>query len=455
MLDIIIVAVYMVGTAAWGFVEARRVKTGGDFDEAARPRGAWIVFLSLAASFLGGGFSFGLASRAFSGGVGHVLTLWGFSAGTVLVGLLVAPRLMRFRGCGSVGGLMGMAYGNAARAAVAMLAALFCCAVVGAQLRALGLLFHAWLGLDMRLGAAAGAVVIVALCAAGGSGAAVSAAPVQCLLLLCGYALMLVIGANRGGGIVNLVLSLPPERLRPFSDISPLLAFGTFLMFMTGETLAPPYVQRLLAGKDGNASRRAGIAAGLFSVVLFSLCGAIGLVAYAFFPEINPELALPTLLSRLLPPGARGLAAAGVLAGLTAAGAAFLSAAVANLTGDVLPPFLPKRAQGSGLAVQRVAAVLFGVAALAVAVFSTGVLEALTLAYKLWAPAVAAPLVAAAYGKRSGPAVFWAASVSGILGMLYWDLALHNPLYIPSVVFGIMVSGAVCYLSPKPQTLPA
>jgi solute:Na+ symporter, SSS family len=454
LFDIVIVALYMVGTAAWGFLSSRKGKAGVDFSGNAKPRSAWVVFLSLAASFLGGGFSFGLASRAFSGGIGHVITLWGFSAGTVLVGLTVAPRLQRFRGCGSVGGLMGRAYGNGARAAVGMLAALFCCAVVGAQLRALGLLFNAWLGLDMRLGAAAGALVIVALCAAGGSGAAVTAAPLQCLLLLCGYILMLFFSADRAGGMANLISSLPPDRFQPFSDISPLMLAGTFLMFMTGETLAPPYVQRLLAGRDGSASRRAGVAAGFFSVLLFALCGAAGLAAYAFFPKIDPELALPVLLSRLLPPGARGLAASGVLAGLTAAGAAFLGAAVSNLTGDVLPPFLPKGRKGTGAVVQRVATVLFGAAALAVAVLSTGVLDALALSYKIWAPAVAAPLVFAAYGRRAGPNAFWAASLSGILGMLYWELALHNPLYIPSSVFGIMVSGAACYIYPAPVALP-
>lgn len=455
LIDIFIIAVYLIGTAAWGFLSSRRVKTGGDFAGVTKPRSAWVVFLSLAASFLGGGFSFGLASRAFSGGIGHVLTLWGFSAGTVLVGLTVAPRLQRFRLCGSVGGLMGRAYGGAARAAVGMLAAFFCCAVVGAQLRALGLLFDAWLGLDFRLGALLGAAVIVALCAAGGSGAAVTAAPLQCLLLLCGYGLMLFFSADRAGGLASLFSSLPQDRLQPFSDLTPLAAFGTFLMFVSGETLAPPYVQRLLAGKDGKAMRAGGVAAGVFSLLLFALCGAIGLAACAFFPDINPELALPALLSRMLPPGVRGLAASGVLAGLTAAGAAFLSAAVTNLTGDVLPPFFPKGWKGTGVAAQRAATVAFGVVALAVAVLSSGVMDALVLSYKVWAPAVAAPLVAAAYGKRGGPAAFWQASLAGIFGMLYWEFVLHNPLYIPSVVFGIMVSGAACFLFPATETLPA
>lgn len=453
MLDVAIVTAYLFCTAAWGFLQARKVRTGSDFTGAAKRQSAFLVFASLTASFLGGGFSFGLASRAFSCGVGHVLTLWGFSVGTVVVGLVVAPRLQRFHGCASVGSLMGAAYGPAARAAVGTLAALFCCAVLGAQLRALGLLLNAWLGLDYRIGAVVGCAVLTALCAGGGSGAVVSAAPVQFLLLLTGFALMLIFGANRAGGFASLAASLPADRLEPFSALSPLMAIGGFLLFMTGETLAPPYVQRLLTGRDSAAARAGGVAAGLFSIVLFSLCGAIGLAAYAFFPTINPELALPTLMSSVLPSGLKGLAAAGILAGLTASGAAFLNAAVANLSCDVLPPFFPQKTGQSTLRMARASAVLFGILASAVAVFSTGVLDALGLAYRLWAPAVAAPLVAAAYGRRSGPMAFWAPALAGILGMLFWELALGNPLYIPSAVFGIIVSGVASFLCPVSQTL--
>ena len=449
MLDIAIVAFYLLGTAAWGILRMRRVRSGNDLMGVGGRQGALLVFASLTASFLGGGFSFGLASRAYAGGIGHVLALWGFSAGTVIVGLFVAPRLQRFGGCGSVGSLMGMAYGPAARAAVGTLAALFCCAVLGAQLRALGLLLEAWLGLELRLGAAVGCMVLVALCAAGGSGAVVTAAPVQCLLLVCGFVLMLAMGVTRLGGAENLVNTLPPDSLQPFSSLTPLMAAGSFLLFMTGETLAPPYVQRLLTGRDGAAARRGGVAAGLFSAVLFALCGAIGLVALAVFPSINPELALPALLASVLPPGLRGLAAAGVLAGLTAAGAAFLSAAVSNLTLDVLPPFLPHETGRSGLLAARLATLAFGLLSLSVAVFSAGVLEALAMAYRVWAPAVAAPLVAAATGRRSGPAVFWASSLAGVAAMLVWELALGNPLAIPSAVFGIITSGVVCFLFPR------
>ena len=111
---------------------------------------------------------------------------------------------------------MGRAYGPGARAAVGLLAAFFCCAVLGAQLRAIGLLFHAWLGTDFRLGVLIGAVALVTLCAAGGSRAVVTIAPVQCLLLLIGFSLMLVFSALRAGGAAGLAAAVPADRLDRF-----------------------------------------------------------------------------------------------------------------------------------------------------------------------------------------------------------------------------------------------
>ena len=74
------------------------MRAGGEFSGAARRQNTFMVFSGMAASFIGGGFSFGLASRAYAGGIGNVLTLWGFGAGTVAVGIFIAPRLQRFRG---------------------------------------------------------------------------------------------------------------------------------------------------------------------------------------------------------------------------------------------------------------------------------------------------------------------------------------------------------------------
>jgi SSS family solute:Na+ symporter len=448
LIDVLLVVSYLAFMVIWGAVQARKVKAGGEFSGAARGQSTFMVFASMAASFIGGGFSFGLASRAYAGGIGHVLALWGFSAGTVLVGLFVAPRLQRFKGCATVGSLMGRAYGPAARVAVGLLAAFFCCAVVGAQLRALGLLLRAWLGLDFRIGALIGAAALVALCAAGGSRAVVSIAPAQCLLLFTGFSLMLAFSAVRAGGIANLAAAVPESRYDIFSTLTPSAALGTFLMFMSGETLAPPYVKNLLTGRDGGSARRGAVAAGLFSMLLFSMCGAIGLCALVFLPKINPELALPALMGSVLPAGLKGLAAAGVVAGLTAAGSAFLNAAAANLTEDVLGEG-PER----GLVAARTSTVAFGLIAAAVAVFSAGVLEALGLAYGVWAPAVVAPLVAAAYGRRAGPGAFWASAVSGVAAMLVWQTAYGNPFNIPSVVSGIMVSAGVLALFPRSKAI--
>lgn len=421
------------GVATWALAQSRR---GGNLTDAA-PQSALLVCLGLAASFLGGGFSFGLAGQVYEEGVGQVLALLGFSVGTVLAGFFVAPGLIRFRGCRSVGSVVGRAFGPAARTATGFLAALFCCAVLGAQLRAMGLALSVWLGVDWRWGVAAGCVVIVALAAGGGARALVRAAPVQTALLLAGIGLAVALGLLRAGGPTGLAAKLPAGHLAPLANLAPAELAGLFLLFLTGETLSPPAVQRLLEGRDGGAARRGAVLAGALSALMFLLSGTLGLIARALFPQIEPAQALPWALSAVLPVGLLGLAAAGVTGGLAAAGASYLGAAAANLQADVL----------GGRSAGRLLTVVLGLMAAAVAILSPGVMGALTLAYRLWAPAVAVPLLLAARGGPQHPGRFWGPATMGLACTAASEF-LSNPFGIPSAVFGIMGAGILCLLLP-------
>ncbi len=421
MTDGLILAVLLLASVAYGLKAQRR--SGGV--------PAALVFLSLVASFLGGGFSFGLAGRAFAQGWQPVLALWGFSLGTVLVGWFLAPRLSRFQGCTSVGEVLGRAYGPVARGAAGLLAALFCSAVLGAQLRSLSVALSAWMGLPGVLAVGVSATLLWALTVSGGIRGLLAVAPLQCALLVAGYALMLALGLARGGGL-SAVLAAAPA-----ADGQPAALLGAFLLYASGETLAPPYVRSLLLGRDGAASRRGVVAAGAVSAALFVVSGLAGLTARVVLPGIAPEGALPALLGAVLPMGLRGVAAAGVLSGLMACGSAYLCAAVDNLRGDVL-----QHAQGSWWSSPAVLGAAFVAVASAVALWSRDVLGALALAYSLWAPAITAPLWVAAFVPRPPAVLFPVCGGAGVAAMVTWELC-GNPLDIPGAVFGIIVSAGI------------
>ena len=78
-LDYVPVILYL-GALVWiGVRGSRRVSSAADFAAAGGGYGAPVTFASLAASYVGGGFSSGNAAEAFTRGIGSTLALAGFA----------------------------------------------------------------------------------------------------------------------------------------------------------------------------------------------------------------------------------------------------------------------------------------------------------------------------------------------------------------------------------------
>ncbi len=90
-LDIGIVLVYLAVLVGMGLRGGRQVKSAGDFTASGGRYGTWVLFASLSASFIGGGYSSGNAARAFESGIGTTLALFGFSLSMILIGRLIVP----------------------------------------------------------------------------------------------------------------------------------------------------------------------------------------------------------------------------------------------------------------------------------------------------------------------------------------------------------------------------
>ena len=115
VLDWALLAGYFVLLIVIGVQTIRRVRTADDFAVAGN-RIIWPVFFgSLAASFLGGGASLGVAGKTFSDGYVYMFAFFGYAVSFLLVGLFVAPRLKRYLGAHTVGDVMEHHYGRSAR----------------------------------------------------------------------------------------------------------------------------------------------------------------------------------------------------------------------------------------------------------------------------------------------------------------------------------------------------
>jgi SSS family solute:Na+ symporter len=437
MIDNLVILAYLAVVLYIGWASR---KLGGfrEFAVSHGHYGALVIFCTLSASFIGGGFSNGNAAKVFASGIAYPLALLGFSLQIILVAKLIAPRIKAFPGALSVGDIMEPAYGRRARILTGIFSVLICAGILGAQIGALGTIFNVFLGIPVIWGLLVGCAIIFTYSTLGGMTAVVRTDVIQFFLLIVGIPLVFVLGVMQAGGWDAFVAAVPSGHLRVLSEAMPLAAFvSLFLVFVFGETLVPPYVQRLLIGKDAAATAKGNFWSGIVSVPSFLVTGGIGLVALQLNPAMAANLALPETVKMVAPVGLSGLIIAGVISIVMSSADSFLNASSVALVQDVWKP-LSKRepTERQSLIVARWTNLLTGAIALVFAVSIPNVLDILIAAYDFWAPTILIPLAAALLGVRSRPAAFYAAVIAGTLGTLAWDRLLDRPWGFQGFVVG-------------------
>lgn len=435
-LDIGIVLLYLAVLVGMGLRGGRQVKSAGDFTASGGRYGTLVLFASLSASFIGGGYSSGNAARAFENGIGTTLALFGFSLAMILIGRFIVPGVSRFSGVSTAGGVIGRAYGRRARVLSGLFIFLCSAGMVGAQMEAIGLVFHVLLGVKPLTGVLIGFGIVLVYSTAGGLQSVIAADMVQFTLLAVGMPLLLVMSLLRAGGVGAVLDAVPDAYFNPFNGTTPAAFFSLFLTMMLGEALAPPYTQRLLIGRSPRSTAKATILSGLFSIPFFVITSLIGLSAYALQVTDTAAAAMPTLIQSVLPVGLRGIVMAAMVSIILSAADGFLNSAAVGLVCDTLLPLRPGMSDKTQLFLLRAVNLLTGLAAVAVAFAVPDIFDILVLAYSFWCPLILVPLAAAFLGIRSDGRAFRTALLAGLLSTLVWNYLLHRPFGIDGAVVG-------------------
>ncbi|MGH0001583.1 sodium:solute symporter family protein [Pseudovibrio ascidiaceicola] len=451
MIDMIIVAGYLVGILVVGLWGGRIQRGLKDYATAGREFGSLVIFATMSASFIGGGFSTGNAEKVFLYGVANIVALWGFSCKEIAVATLIAPKMKAFPDAVSVGDVMGKAYGKLARITTGVCGLMLCCGIVGAQVGAIGVIFNVFFGLDRFWGIGIGCGIVILYTTLGGMRAVVYTDVVQFVILAIGMPLVLGFGIYQIGGIDALFAAVPPDHLSlPGPDFGWMGLIGLILVFMFGETLVPPYMQRLLAGKTASAAARGTLYSGLFSFLFFAITGAIGLVAFALDPDLNPNNAMSFVIVSVMPPVLKGLVFSGVIAIVMSSADSYLNSASIAFVNDVWRPLQRKAMSEENLLfIAKLVTLVVGLLSIVFAVSIESILDILIYAYNYWAPIVLVPLVAAIYGTRRGTTAFLAGAVTGVVATVLWQSGLNSPFDLPGLVIGVFANLVVFLSVPK------
>jgi len=411
VLSVAVVLAYVV-LLTFVAVRARAAREFEDFSLAKRSLPLALVFGSLAATYVGPGFSIGFVGRGFQSGFLFLGIGLAYSAQNILVGLFVAPRLRALKNCHTLGDAIGQKYDKKCQILAGVISVGLCAGFAAVMAKAGGGVLRDVFGLPLW----SSVFIVVAVTALyttfGGLRASVitDAFQFSSFAILLPITLLFVLAFHLKGGVATFTAEASAATTNGLSMTSPIEIIGLLAAFLLGETLIPPYANRALASRTTSISRNGFVLAGLFSVFWFMVVISLGITARSIIPaDTGEDFVLLNLVKSVLPTGGYALLLVVLVSVVMSSLDSLLNAGAVAFTQDIVKPFV-KLPDTSALNVGRAATIVIALVAAAGAVAVPSIIGGLLICYTIWAPAILPTLIIGLWIKRPHP-------LAGILSM--------------------------------------
>jgi SSS family solute:Na+ symporter len=447
--QLVLLLAYSALLVLLGLWIGRRVKGSGEFFVAGRRLGPGLLFSTMLAANIGAGSTVGAAGLGYRDGISAWWWVGSAGIGSLVLALTVGPRIRRIseaEGLNTVGDYLEHRYSRAVRGIVAILLWLGTLAILAGQLIALAWVLEVVAGVPKAAGCLIGGAVMTTYFAAGGLLGSAWVNLVELAVLLAGFAAGLPLVLGRAGGLDAMVAAAPHAgywSFWPGAIYLPLLA-PAFIV-------SPGLLQKVYGARDDRAVRL-GVMANALALLAFAFVPPLfGIAARALHPGLpNPELALPTVLMRDLPPLVGSLGLAAIFSAEVSSADAILFMLSTSLSQDLYRRFVsPGASDRRVLRVARLAAGAGGALGVAIAIVAPSVIGALSIFYTLLSVSLFVPVLAGLYLRRLGTPEAMAAIACGVTAMLATQLGTAAGRLGPlsPVVVGLVAAAVGCGLA--------
>lgn len=404
-------------------LRARAAREFSEFSLAKRALPLALVFGSLAATYVGPGYSIGFVGKGFKSGFLFLGIGLAYSLQNILVGLFVAPRLRALDGCHTLGDAIGQKYDRKCQVLAGVISVSLCAAFAAVMAKAGGDVVRDISGLPHW----SSVLIVVAVTAlyttSGGLRASVvtDAFQFSAFTILLPAALLIVLAFHLKGGSAVFFEQASKATTQGFSNTSPIELVGLLAAFLLGETLIPPYANRALASETTRVSRNGFVLAGVFSIFWFMVMIALGVAARSILvDDPGDDLVLISTVKSTMAPACYALLLVVLISVVMSSLDSLLNAGAVAFTQDIIKPFA-KLPDPEALNMGRTATIVIAVVAAAGAVAVPSIIGGLLSCYAIWAPAIPPTLVIGLWIKRPRPlAGFLSMSVGMATAIILW-----------------------------------
>lgn len=315
MLDHAIVIFYLLVTLLVGLYVGRNTKTLEDFAVGPRNFATIVLVSTVFASIVDAGMTTGLATSTYSIGPIFLLSFLGIVLSNFNLAFFIAPKMKRFLGLISSGDIFEKLYGKNAKILMGCSTIIESTLTAAIQIFAISKFGEFFFGVEPLVASIVVTLVIVLYTFRGGIKSVTATDVFQfgimviAIPIMCGIALIKIGGFKK----VSQVLVQYPLYF-PGNDETTIWQYVAVFVSFSLPCLYPLCIQRMLMAKNTRQIRSTFFINGILSLPFYVTVGLIGIVAYILLPGIDANAVFPTLINDVLPPGARGLVLAGMIA---------------------------------------------------------------------------------------------------------------------------------------------
>ncbi len=442
MIDNLIVLLYLIAVLAIGLYYRSRSGSLQGYSSMSRTTGTstFMLVATIFATAVGGGTTFGLSEKAFSGNLSYSYALLITVPVDLWIAFYLVPKVVKYHGAISVGDIMSKFYGDTGKIITGVAATLISVGYLAAQVNVSGRIFQHILEIDHVEGVILSYVIVILYTTIGGLRSVVFVNVLQFLAMIASIPLVTFIGGwdIYAGGLSSAIPSakyvLSPSLIEETLSIA--LGFAVMGFY-------PSFIQRILI--DKNASKvKSAIVIKSAVYVLFIICVTInGLIAVAMDPTHNSALAIPYMLDLVLPVGLKGFVVVGLLSAVMSTADSDLNIASISIINDIFRPITNIQDDRILLILAKLTTFVLGCFAIYLALSFHNAVDLVIFAAGFWAPMVLVPLVAGLFGVIGSQKSFLCSSVMGTLSFIAWECCM--PLaQVKGVFIGTLVS-LVCF----------
>lgn len=403
--------VYSALLIAVGIARSRSVKAAPDFLVAGRRLGPGLIFTTFLAANLGAGSTVGATGLGYRLGLSAWWWVGSASIGTFLLATLLGPKLWEIAqrySLHTLGDFLEWRYTKSVKAVIAVLLCLGTLAILAAQLIAISWILNVVIGWPKWAGCAAGAIVAMIYCSAGGLAATAFVNAIELTITMSGFLMAVPFALSSMGGWTHLAQAVSTSTNSSASLFSITgagfkLILGYLSILVPSFIVSPGLVQKLYGARD-RRTVRLGVGLNSLAQAAFAIVPAVlGLCALAAYPHLsNPELALPTVMAKLLPKWLGIWTLASIFSAELSATDAILFMLSTSMVVDLYKTFVnPRISDRRLLSLSRAAAVVAGVLGMLLAMLLPSVIAAVKIFYGLLAVSLFAPVVLGLYWRKT------------------------------------------------------